>query len=125
MDQKKSKNHPLIASLTDNQRDAVWHGFREKYPNFKWGFTFFGMWLVWVLGLMTLSSFLEKFVDGLGMRLLVHFIVTLCAGVIGGVVVFGSFMLQRRRKAYHEYLNGNTLEKVQEDLGVPGICAEK
>ncbi len=125
MHQKESKSHPLVAPLSFYERSAIWHGFRKKYPNFRWGFAFYGMWLVWVLGFMTLSSFFEKFADDLGMRILIHFIVTFCIGVIGGAVVFGFFMLPKRRKAYHEYLNGKTLDQVQEDLGLSEIEIKK
>lgn len=125
MKKKEIDNHPLIAPLPLNDRDAVWHGFRDKYPNRTWGFAYFGMWVIWALAFMALAQFIDTHIDSFGWRLLMHFIVTFCIGVVGGVIVIGSFMLPKRRREYYDYLSGKTWDQVKEDLELSELEIEQ
>ena len=125
MKKREIDNHPLIAPLSLNDRDAVWHGFREKYPNRAWGFVYFGMWVIWAFAFMVLAQFLDSYIDAFGWRLFMHFIVTFCIGVVGGVIVIGSFMLPKRRREYYDYLSGKTWDQVKEDLELSELEIEQ
>ncbi len=117
--------HPLLAPLSAQAREQVWHGFRAKYPNKKWANTFFGLWLAWTLWFMILAQLLEPYAGGLGGRLLLHLLLTLGVGVVGGIVVIGHFMLPRRRREFIAYLEGKTLNQVRRDLGLPELERSK
>lgn len=111
-------NHPLLAPLTDEARDQVWHGFREKHPNRKWANTFFGLWLAWTLAFMVAAQLLEPYAGGLWGRVALHVVLTLVVGVVGGIMLIGHFMLPKRRREFAAYLEGKTLKQIQRDLGL-------
>jgi len=112
------QQHPLLAPLTTEAREQVWHAFRTRYPNRKWANTFFGLWLAWILWFMILAQLLEPHAGGPWGRILLHVIVTLGVGAGGGLMLVGRFMLPRRRREFAAYLDGKTLGQVRRDLGL-------
>jgi hypothetical protein len=117
MKKNKIYSHPILAPLSQNDKEDIWHAFRAKYPDWKWFFSFSGLWILWSFTFLILAQFLAESTNGLIAKILVHFIFFICIGVIGGTILIGYFMLPRRKKDFHAYLEDKTLEQIKKDLG--------
>jgi len=116
---KKIYEHPTLAGLSRDEREEVWYAFRDKYPNLAWGLTFFVLWAVWALTWMIVAQVVDPYLrDSLALRLFLHVICTLGIGVIGGVMLFGYFMLPNRMREFHNYLDTRSLDSVKDDLKI-------
>lgn len=66
----------------------------------------------------------QNFVEGLGARIGVHFVLTLVVGVIGGVMLIGKVMLPKRMKEFHQFLEGKDQGSVLSQLELEHLNTE-
>ena len=118
---KSPYRHPALERFDRNQREEIWHAYREKYPDMKWSLAFFGVWLVWAFGWMIAASWLHLYLDQESiLRFFAPIMLFLVMGFFGGVIFAGSFMLPKRIRACHEYLDRQDDASLSADLGLKG-----
>ena len=116
---KSPYRHPALERFDRNQCEEIWNAYREKYSDMKWSLSFFGLWLIWVLGWMIAASWFHLYLDQESiLRFFAPITLILVVGVFGGVILVGSWMLPKRIRVFHQYLDKHDDASLSADLGL-------